>query len=109
MYFTRNFLFLKQYVTLNRGTPNNSNRRGSVKSVSSQRRASSSTSSTHGKMEDKGSQELMDSIRGKLLQRNNFTHIDIEKYTMPRKVEIPSIIQEESKLYSSHSRSRSDL
>lgn len=99
-----------QYVTLNRGTPiNSNNRRGSAKSVSSQRRASSSTSSTHGKMEEKGSQELTELIRGKLLQRNNFTQIDIEKYTMPRKVEIPSIIQEESKFYSSHSRSKSDI
>ena len=94
-------------MTLNRGTPNNSNRKGSIKSLSSQRRASSSTSSTQG--HEKGNQEMPETLKGKLLLRNNFTPLDIEKYNLPRKLEIPSIIKEESKAYSSQSRSRSDL
>ncbi|XP_063428786.1 orexin receptor type 2-like [Mytilus trossulus] len=97
------------YMTLNRGTPNNSNRKGSIKSLSSQRRASSSTSSTQGRMDEKGNQEMPETLKGKLLLRNNFTPLDIEKYNLPRKLEIPSIIKEESKAYSSQSRSRSDL
>ncbi len=104
---------LQPYMTLNRGATKNSNRRGSLKSLSSQRRASSSTSSTQGRLEDRAknncSDIISDSLRVKLLLRNNFTTLDLDKYTSPRKMEIPSIIKEESKVYSSQSRSRSDM
>lgn len=97
-------------MTLNRGATYNSNRRGSLKSLSSQRRASSSTSSTQGRLDDRAIHNIIsESLRGKLLLRNNFTPLDLDKYTSPRKLEIPSIINEESKVYSSQSRSRSDM
>lgn len=100
------------YMTLHRGPTHNSIRRESLKSLSLQRRTSSSTSSTQGRLEDRMATNnsldvISDSLRDKLLSRNNFTTLDISKYTS-RNLEIPSIITEESKTYYSPSRSRSD-
>lgn len=99
-------------MTLHRGPTHNSIRRESMKSLSLQRRTSSSTSSTQGRLEDRMATNnsldvISDSLRDKLLSRNNFTTLDISKYTS-RNLEIPSIIKEESKTYYSPSRSRSD-